>query len=274
MVYWALFITPKKLLSRLVGTLADYPFPKRIQFKILKWFSNRYSINLSESDKPLEEFLTLNDLFTRKLKSGVRSIGDSFYVHPADSVIMASGLSQNGVALQIKKVPYSLAQLLPGFNLSNFDHGYYGLYYLCPTDYHRVHSPVEGEVISITHVPGLLWPVNEWSSRSIVGLFYKNERVIIEIQTSRGSIALTLVAATNVGQVSLSFDPEFRARSLSAKKLWKKNYTHTFLKKGDELGIFHMGSTVVVLTSNEFQQKCFLNLPVAIRVQVGQEVTG
>jgi phosphatidylserine decarboxylase len=274
MFYWVLFVVPKKLLTRVIGYVADYSFPPFIMKGILKWFVKRYQINLTESLNPLESFQTLNDLFTRKLKPHVRSIGETPYVHPADSQIMSAGLIDRGIRLQVKKAPYNLEQLLPGFDLSQFLYGYYGLYYLCPTDYHRVHSPVEGKILSITHIPGLFWPVNQWSSQYIEGLFYKNERVIIEILAPQGLVTLTMVAATNVGQVSLSFDSTFQKKSKVAKGLWKKSYSDLFIQKGEELGIFHLGSTVVILISNQYYTQNPIQLEVGQKVYYGQSVTG
>jgi phosphatidylserine decarboxylase len=274
MFYWVLFLIPKKFLSRLIGYLADYPFPPFIMRRILKWFVKRYQINLDESLRHLESFRTLNELFTRKLKPDMRPIGKTPYVHPADSQIVAAGLIERGIRLQIKRAPYTLEQLLPGLDTSQFLHGYYGLYYLCPTDYHRVHSPVQGKILSITHVPGLFWPVNQWSSQYIEGLFYKNERVIIEILTSQGLVTLTMVAATNVGQISLTFDPTFREQARFAKGLWKKSYPDLFIQKGEELGIFHLGSTVVILISSQYYTQNPIQLKVGEKVHYGQSVTG
>jgi len=275
MLNWLLFIVPKKLLSRSVGILADMALPSWVLKPLLKWFVCRYKINLEESVLKLGDFKTLNELFTRELKMELRPLGKTPYVHPADSRLVASGEISNGLKLQLKKVPYRLDQMLPGYDVGLFQNGKYALYYLCPTDYHRVHSPVDGQIKSITHVPGLFWPVNQWSSETINGLFYKNERVIIEIQTVKGLVMVILVAATNVSQMSLSFDASFRKRSLKATCLTKLEYTNCEIKKGEELGIFHMGSTVVVLLSSEFVASYPFDFdPNGSRVKVRQGVTG
>jgi phosphatidylserine decarboxylase len=275
MFYWLLFIIPKKLLSRTVGVLADTALPSWILKPLLKWFVHHYRINLEESKLHLDQFKTLNELFTRELKMELRPLGATPYVHPADSRLVASGEISNGLKLQLKKVPYQLDQMLPGYDASLFQSGKYALYYLCPTDYHRVHSPVDGKIKTVTHIPGLLWPVNQWSSETINGLFYKNERVIIEIETINGLVMVILVAATNVSQMSLSFDASFRKNSLRATRLTQLTYSNCEIKKGQELGIFHMGSTVVVLLSTQFTAANRFDFPAnGSRVKVRQGVTG
>lgn len=274
MFYWILFIIPKKLLSRLVGYFADLKLPSPILRPLLKGFSHYYQLNLAEAKYQLHEFESLNALFTRELKPGVRPIAESLYVHPADSYLVTGGKINLDFRLQAKQVSYSIEQMLPNFDSQLFQDGEFALYYLCPTDYHRVHSPVAGFVKTVTHIPGCFWPVNQWSADHICGLFYKNERVIVEIETQIGLVMVILVAATNVGQMSLRFDPSFRTNSLKARGLWSQSYLNLKVAKGEELGTFHMGSTVVVMTSSEFSHKNPLNFVSQQRVQVGQSVTG
>lgn len=254
MGYWILFIVPKKLLSRIVGWLAEVRWPKPLRSWLLKVFVQRYKIDMSEAELQLSQYETLNQLFTRKLKPQARPLSSGhFYVHPADSQLVTCGQVSEGLKLQVKCVPYNLDQLLPGLDTHLYNTGNYALYYLCPTDYHRVHSPVSGVITRVIHVPGAFWPVNAWSARYIKGLFFKNERVIIEINTSSGPVALILVAATNVGQMSLAFDSGFRQKSKNAKTSWELVLPEAVqINQGDELGTFHMGSTVVVVTSTEF----------------------
>jgi phosphatidylserine decarboxylase len=259
MFYWILWIIPKKVLSRGLGVLAEVAWPQFLLQPLLRAFVSYYGINLKESRKTLAEFRSFNDLFTRELKAGVRPVGEGPFVHPADSVLVQAGWVESLFYLQAKKVPYTVAQLLPGYDTTPFKGGgQYALYYLCPRDYHRVHSPVKGQVLSVTHVPGLLWPVNQWSSENIEGLFYKNERLIVSLQTTEGLVVVILVAATNVGQMSLSFDSTLREKCLKAKRVWTQNYennqTPLCLEKGQELGTFHMGSTVIVLAARSFYE--------------------
>lgn len=252
MLYWLLYLVPKKKMSRFVGWFASQQWPPRIQKYLNQQFAKRYLINEAESAKSFAEYSSLDELFTRHLKLGVRPIGVGPYVHPADSLWTQKGNVAEGLRLQFKSEIYSLERLLPGLDSSLYQRGQYGIYYLCPTDYHRVHSPVTGIIQQVTHVPGAFWPVNKWSTQNINELFVKNERVIIEILTDMGPVIVILVAATNVGQVSLAFDSSFRSLSLNKNSVWQSHYNKILVQKGQELGCFHMGSTVVVLTSSTF----------------------
>lgn len=255
-MYWILFIIPKKLLSRWVGRVAQIQWPMSLQLRLLKAFVSIYKIKLEETELPLKEYKTLNDFFTRKLKINCRPLGEASFVHCADSRLMKRGVIGDSFSLQSKGTPYRVEDFIEQPESLKYYGGQYALYYLCPRDYHRVHSPVEGSIISVTHYPGLLWPVNGWSSHWVSHLFFKNDKVVIEIETQDGSVACVLVGATNVGQMSLAFDDSFREKSLSAKAPWKIQISKPLrIKKGEELGMFHMGSTVIVLASESFCKK-------------------
>ena len=134
-----------------------------------------------------------------------------------------------------------------------FQGGQYLTYYLCPRDYHRVHSPVSGKILSCTHVPGKLWPVNPWSVENITQLFAINERTLTLIETDRGLVMVVMVGATNVGKMTMSFDREIVTNASHFRSLNTKEYHPTIdVEKGQELGIFNMGSTVIVLTTPSF----------------------
>lgn len=253
MLYWLLYLLPKKNMSRMVGWLARLSLPRPIQVILNQQFSRYYQLDEVESEKPFSSYKNLEALFTRKLKPGIRPLGVGPYVHPADSLWTQKGNVSEGLKLQFKSESYSLPRLLPGWEIDSYQNGQYGIYYLCPTDYHRVHSPVSGLITRVVHVPGALWPVNKWSTQNIHELFVKNERVIIEIMTEYGFVVVILVAATNVGQVSLAFDSQFRAKSLKATEVTTHQYGPSLrIEKGQELGCFHLGSTVVVITSSDF----------------------
>src|SRR5690606_21741857 len=130
--------------------------------------------------------------------------------------------------------------------VKSLEGGGYLTYYLCPTDYHRVHSPVSGQLLHALHVPGTLWPVNAMSVQQTEELFLVNERLVMELKTPQGPVFVVMVGATNVGQMSASFDPKIvtNRRVLAGRKDYDPPIS---IKVGEELGIFHMGSTVVVL---------------------------
>jgi phosphatidylserine decarboxylase len=118
------------------------------------------------------------------------------------------------------------------------------------------------------HIPGALWPVNNWSTENIHELFSINERVLVEIKTERGLVGVMFVGATNVGQIMLSFDSEVLGNQLLSSAVFEKKYTNLKVNKGDELGMFKMGSTVVMLYSpgclKKLESDLFKNKPVRV----------
>ena len=237
------------LISRVTGQLVSQKVPSWV----VKAFAAHYKINLDEAEKTLKEYPSIQALFTRRLKCGARPIcGD--HVHPADAKIIQTGTIQSGSLLQVKGVEYSLKDLLGDEKLAeqNQNSGYM-TYYLCPTDYHRVHSPVSGTVKSIRHIPGELWPVNQWGVNKVRGLFARNERVIFEIEetSTNQSWLVVMVGALNVGQIEVVFDPEIKTNvcnSLYGQSVLKAYPNPVPRSVGAELGIFYMGSSVVLIS--------------------------
>ncbi|MBX9766605.1 MAG: archaetidylserine decarboxylase, partial [Bdellovibrionales bacterium] len=166
---------PKNQLSQIVGKLVETKLPGPLAGASVKAFAKYYNINLSEAEKPVGEYRSIADLFTRRLKAGARPVQGSL-VHPCDAVISESGFASDGILIQAKGLTYSLEALLADWELAErFRSGLYATYYLCPTDYHRVHSPVTGSVKKAIYVPGTLWPVNTWSVQRVRNLFAINE---------------------------------------------------------------------------------------------------
>jgi phosphatidylserine decarboxylase len=250
-------ILPKNLISRLTGDIVSLENPKWLVTAARNWFAKRYKINLAEAEFPIEHYSSIQKLFTRKLKPGIRPIGEGL-VHPCDARLTLAEIIEQNTLIQAKGKTYDLNELLASSSAAEeFQNGAALVYYLCPTDYHRVHSPVDGEVVEVIHVPGELWPVNEWSVQNIQNLFSVNERVIYKIKTPLGLVALVMVGATNVGQISVSFDSSIVTNSVKNNKsviswagttpFYKKYNPPHQIKKGEELGVFNMGSTVVMI---------------------------
>lgn len=239
-----LYLLPKNILSRIVGWLMHQP----VGVWAIRLFASVYRINISEAEKPIEQYKSIGNFFVRRLRAGARPLGNSPLVHPADSVISQISSIQNGQLVQAKGRLYSIQTLLDDEQaIAKYDQGLFATYYLCPTDYHRVHSPVQGQITAVSYLPGQLWPVNEWSVNSIADLFCRNERVVVEFSTEWGAIALVFVGATNVGKITLSFENQIVSNQNSAQKKKKIIYENPlFIEKGQELGMFHMGSTVVM----------------------------
>jgi phosphatidylserine decarboxylase len=244
-------VLPKNDLSHAVGRIVHAPLPGALGRKSVELFARYYDINLDEAEHKLEMYPSIGALFTRKLRDGVRPLGSSHVVHPADAVITEAGTIHQNALIQAKGRTYSVQGLLGGGPYQeNFDGGAFATYYLCPTDYHRVHSPVDGKIIWSNHIPGALWPVNGWSTEKIPNLFNVNERIVTVIETEgRKLVALVMVAATNVGNMTMAYDSSISSRIRKGeRKPHPKNYEPGLpIRRGDEIGVFHMGSTVVML---------------------------
>jgi phosphatidylserine decarboxylase len=259
-------LLPKDDLSYWVGRLVHQELPEGLRLSSMRAFAKAYNIDLSEAEKPLEQYKSIGDLFTRRLKEDARPIGSGL-VHPCDSKIAEAGTVHNGKISQVKGISYPVPALLQSDEMaSRFTNGTFLTYYLCPTDYHRVHAPMDLTVEWIQHIPGAFWPVNSWSVRNVDQLYSLNERVAMVFRTNEGeSLALVMVAATNVGSISIAFDerinsavrPKGRRKAeyafggdtfhSSREPVSPLKHAPVHLKKGDEVGVFSMGSSVVML---------------------------
>lgn len=268
---WILYFLPKKILSHLVGKLMHAQLPKSIARYSVRTFARIYNINVDEAEKPLDQYLSIGDFFTRKLKAGVRPLAYNPLVHPADSVIAQIGEIENGMCIQAKDKFYSVGDLVNNGNVGEkFKQGLFVTYYLCPTDYHRVHSPIDGEITQVSYIPGNLWPVNNWSANNIDNLFAVNERVVLHIRSRVANCMLVFVGATNVGQIKLQFEPKIISNSEFSPEPMTIIYDKPIpISRGLELGLFSMGSTVVMIYPKTIRLqrddwKKFLNKPVKV----------
>lgn len=176
-------------------------------------------------------------------------------VHPVDAVLSRVQSVERDVVVQAKGKDYRLTDLLQLSSEKIPIGGTALTYYLCPTDYHRVHSPFKAEIVSCKHIPGQLWPVNIWSVRHIENLFPRNERVVIELQCGDFTSYLVMVGATNVGRMTMSFDADVVTNQPTAViKNRTKHYAKPIsVNAGEELGVFNMGSTVILILPPQFQ---------------------
>ncbi|MEN0058539.1 MAG: archaetidylserine decarboxylase [Bdellovibrio sp.] len=263
-------ILPKRRLSRWIGHFMHWEGPTwwtRLSVRTFAWM---YKIDLAEAEHPYTSYKSIGDFFVRRLKPGLRPVAESWAVHPADSVITQSGPMDKGTLVQAKGINYYLQEFTQDPDWQRkWVGGYFMTYYLCPTDYHRVHSPVEGKITNVRYMPGHLWPVNEWSTRNVRNLFTVNERVLVEIETDLGPVGVMFVGATNVGYISLHFDSQIKGNQKGPHIFLHKNYTPAIpVKKGDELGMFRMGSTVVMLYPPLFRQRFEKDLSLGPAVRV------
>lgn len=250
-------ILPKRRLSRWVGQLVHWQGPRWLVTITIEVFAWWYNIDLNEAEKPVSEYPSLGEFFVRRLKSGIRPIAPTWAVHPADSRITQAYPIDDGTLIQAKGITYKLSDFTQDPECQKkWAGGFFITYYLCPTDYHRVHSPVDGNVTDVRYMPGQLWPVNEWSTTNVPDLFSVNERMLVEIETDLGPVGVVFVGATNVGHICLSFDESFHGNQKGPHIFRHQKYTPEIpVHKGAELGMFRMGSTVVMLYPPMFRQK-------------------
>lgn len=242
-------LMPKRTLSDLAGWASDLRIPRVLLEKVIKSFCRAYGVDLDEIEGDLSSFRSFDEFFMRRLKDGARPVDsdERAIVCPADGQWTCSGKIEALQLTQIKGKRYSAGELLNSEDLADvFKDGVYVTVYLSPHDYHRVHFPCAGKVTGCTYVPGELFPVNPASVRTIDHLFSRNERLIVNMKTEGGPVAVLMIGATCVARISQSF-AERPKRFLRGEEV-QENYDKPInVKGGDELGVFHMGSTVVML---------------------------
>ena len=236
----------------------------------IRIFIRIFNVDMSEAvhSNP-EDFNCFNEFFTRSLLPGVHEIRQdpNTIVSPADGRISQLTNYQNDQVVQAKGIYFSMQQLLG--NVSEYGslhhEGKFATIYLSPKDYHRVHMPIDGRLIEMIHVPGRLFSVAPYSTEVIKSLYSRNERVVSIFQTPAGFMAVIMVGAVNVSAISMSW--EGMVTPPRKKTIHRKKYSNVELKKGDELGIFNMGSTVIIaFESNNINWLSNLELQQVIRV--------
>ena len=246
-MYRYLRYVPKNHLSRTVGRLVHIPLPKPLARRLVRWFAKTYQIDVDAADRELHHYPSIGHFFTRGLREGLRPIEGDF-VSPVDGTLRNFGQVTDGRLEQIKGKTYTLARFLgQDADAARYDGGAFFNLYLSPQDYHHVHSPVGGAIVRSVHIPGKLWPVNDWSMANVDELFSINERVVTYIDSEAfGLVAAVMIGATNVGKISVVYDTFISntARSMTATRAYDPPIP---IQAGDRLGTFHMGSSVVVL---------------------------
>ena len=237
------------LISLYFGKFAKKEFPSPIQKLINDSYVRLMGLNMSEF-KNARYYKSLNDLFTRELIIK-REIDENqnVIISPTDSLITQCGQIQNDMALQIKGMEYSVEELLTYYCTSNFErikNGSFMNFYLSPKDYHRYHAPCDFKLLKLIHVPGKLYPVNLKYLNKEFELFVQNERVILECENNGKIFYMVFVGALNVGQMVFEFEDRVETNT-DAKEIKVYEYDNIEIAKGDCLGYFKMGSTVVMI---------------------------
>ncbi len=251
-------LVPQHLLSRLVGYLAECQTPW-IKNRFIGWFHRQYQINMNDA---LEEnpyaYPSFNAFFTRALKPDARPLDtdpDSL-VSPADGAISQLGKIEQGRIFQAKGRSYSLTNLLGGDldRAKPFINGQFATIYLSPRDYHRVHMPISGVLRETVYIPGDLWSVNQVTAEGVDQLFARNERLVAIFDTEIGPMAMILVGAMIVAGIEVVWEGQV-APPMKAPLVLGKRYDDLMtLARGEEMGRFKLGSTVILLFSENSVQ--------------------
>jgi phosphatidylserine decarboxylase len=255
--------------SRAFGKFATTEFPKPIQSFINWSYVALLGLDMSEFQKP-SKYRSLNKLFTRELRKK-RELEKGF-LSPTDSLITDSGEISEERAYQIKGMSYSTDELLSDKIEVALKHllngGEFINFYLSPKDYHHYHSPFDLQISRVVHIPGKLYPVNIPYLKKKQNLFIENERVVIECYTKeRKLLYFVLVGALNVGKIHLSFEPKLQTNIGGGVKVYE--YDNISIAKGEDLGYFEMGSTVVILAEHGFLRS---DVRTGQKVKFGQKV--
>jgi phosphatidylserine decarboxylase len=249
----ALRWSPKGAFSHGVGWLSRRPVPRPLRRPLYAGFARLAGADLSVLDRPLEDFRRFDDFFTRPLVAGARPVtrGDDVIVSPVDGRVSQVGVAVGGRLIQVKGLDYTVRGLLADpVEARQFSAGAYVTIYLAPRDYHRIHAPVSGDIVGYHHIPGAFYPVNPLSVRNVPGLFSINERLVTYLETPLGRVAVVKVAAVGVGHISLSYEEgvhTHRRGRHGGRGRAERLATPRPVQAGEELGIFHLGSTVIVL---------------------------
>ncbi|AYA65868.1 archaetidylserine decarboxylase [Alteromonas sp. RKMC-009] len=247
------YILPKHLLSRLVGKFAAAE-AGGVTTAFIKFFIKKYNVDMSEALYPHpEHYKTFNEFFTRQLKPEVRQIaeGDDVLIQAVDGAVSQFGDIHQDSIFQAKGHNYSLTTLLGGKPelAKPFKNGKFATIYLSPKDYHRIHMPVEGTLTDMVYVPGELFSVNPLTAENVPGLFARNERVIAFFDTPVGKMAMVLVGATIVASIETVWSGTVTPPAGKNVQHWQyesDDEAAVKLEKGDEMGRFKLGSTIVV----------------------------
>ena len=243
------YFFPKQALTAFAGWVAGRE-RGWVTTEIIRRFVAKYQVNMDEAlDSSIASYPTFNAFFTRALKPGARPLAAAPLICPVDGAISQFGRIDKDQIFQAKGHRYSTTAVLGGNAAlaAQFEGGHFATIYLSPKDYHRIHMPCDGELTRMVYVPGELFSVNPTTARGVPGLFARNERVVCLFDAPQGTFALILVGATIVGSMATVWHGVINPPRLADVREWAYPAGQVSLKKGDEMGRFLLGSTVVLL---------------------------
>ena len=244
------YLLPKQGLTRFAGHIAGAR-AGTYTTTLIKWFVQQYGVNMEEAENPdIASYQSFNEFFTRPLRKGVRPIAKADFVCPVDGAISQFGEVRDHQIFQAKGHHFTTAALVGGDAelASQFQHGSFANLYLSPKDYHRLHMPCDGRLTRMIYVPGALFSVNPTTARGIPNLFARNERVVCVFESPQfGTFVSVLVGATIVGSMATVWHGLVNPPRSAQVREWRYDDQNIVIKKGEEMGRFLLGSTIVML---------------------------
>ena len=269
-------LVPARLLARLVYRISRLEQPVWKNF-LIRAFSRLYHVDTLEAARSVpDEYASFNEFFTRELKPDARSIDDSTgsVCCPADGTITQIDYAHNGTLIQAKGLDYRLQDLLADPDLATtLRNSAFTSIYLAPYNYHRVHMPIAGALEQITHVPGKLFSVNAATTSTLDQLYVRNERLVCQFINQHGKFVVVLVGAMNVGSFNTAWSGEISGAPNGeiTRNCFAPDNKPPQLNKGDYLGHFNMGSTVIFIAPPE-HLRWSQNLEPGMKVQMGNSL--
>lgn len=266
-----LYVLPHHAISRLVFWLTRRR--SRLAQPVIRWFIRQFDVDMADAEAPqIDGYATFNEFFTRSMRADARPIADgqAALASPVDGTVSAHGPIEQGRLFQAKGHDYALATLLGGDEeaAERLGSGSFTTVYLAPRDYHRLHMPLTGTLLNQTHVPGRLFSVAPHTVRTVPSLFARNERVIAQFDTQEaGRVALVLVGAINVAAIETVWHG--LVTPPSGKRIQRIDYPGEpaiTLQRGQEMGRFNMGSTVIVVLERPVQWRADMGTGLPVRM--------
>ena len=243
------YVMPKRAMTSFAGRVASSRHPGAVAW-IISRFVRHYGVDMSEAANPeIASYASFNEFFTRALRPGVRPLADAPLICPVDGAVSQFGAIERDRIYQAKGHNYTTRTLVGGDAelAARFEHGHFATLYLSPKDYHRIHMPCDGTLRRMIYVPGALFSVNPTTARGVSGLFARNERVVCVFDTAFGPLVLALVGATIVGSMATVWHGLVNPPRGKRVREWHYEGDAVTLERGEEMGRFMLGSTVVML---------------------------
>ena len=243
------YLMPKQALTAFAGWVAGSQWGSATT-GIIDWFVQRYHVNMAEAANPdTASYKSFNEFFTRPLRGDARPLAETAFVSPVDGAISQCGPIEGDQVFQAKGHSYSTRALVGGDAAlaAQFQDGEFATLYLSPRDYHRIHMPCAGRLTRMIHVPGELFSVNPTTARGVPGLFARNERVVCVFEGVHSPFVMVLVGATIVGSMATVWHGVVNPPRPGTVREWTYEMDSISLDKGEEMGRFLLGSTVVMM---------------------------